>query len=249
MVVRDEMLRAAQSSRLRQAQPVLLMTIIGCCWQLCGTPWSARYCYAMSSSPLVQTLIGGGLAIVAGFIAAWWQTSRADNVARRIRQTERREQALLELDALASGLEARLEDLFRQVEHGQTPWQYQEALRVFGELQQHWRSKSSGVIPDPEIVSAYNAVVVAVDRLPTGAGFASFMSNLQAGDPGTVQGFVGDLAYVLGKLGELRKVVHDQVVSLLPHEPWLRRVAARALVPLRRRQRTPGELQKQAPPS
>jgi hypothetical protein len=180
----------------------------------------------MWSSPLVQTLIGGGLAIVGGLLAAWWQTSRADNVALRIRQAERREQALLELDVLASGLQVRLDELFRQVQQGQTPWQYQEALKVLGELTQHWRSKSSGVIPDPEIVSAYNAVVAATDRLPVGADFPPFMSNLQAGNPAALQGFVRDLGHVLEDLGDLRRVVHDQVTKLLPRKPWPRRVAA-----------------------
>lgn len=91
-------------------------------------------------------------------------------MARRIRQ---REQALLELDALASTLQARLDDLFRQVNRGQTPWQYQEALKVLGEVTQHWRSNSSGVIRDPEIVSAYNAIVVTAVRLPTTAEFST----------------------------------------------------------------------------
>jgi hypothetical protein len=41
------------------------------------------------SSALAQTLIGGGLAIVGGFVGAWWQTSRSDNVAQKIRRAER----------------------------------------------------------------------------------------------------------------------------------------------------------------
>jgi hypothetical protein len=195
----------------------------------------------MSSSPLVQTLVGGGLAIVGGFLTAWWQTTRADKVARRIRQAERREQALLELDALASTLQAQLDDLFGQVERGQTAWQYQEALRVFGELTQHWRGKSSGVIPDPQVVDAYNAVIVAADRLPSGAGFASFMSNLQAGHPITVQGFVDNLGHLREQLEEFRRVVHEQAANLLPREPWRRRVAARMRIAIHRQQQTPGQ--------
>jgi hypothetical protein len=39
---------------------------------------------------------------------------------------------------------------------------------------------------------------------------------LQAGDPATLQGFVGDLGQVLSELGGLRRVVHDQVMRLLP---------------------------------
>jgi hypothetical protein len=109
----------------------------------------------------------------------------ADQQVRQCGATIRqREQALLELDALASTLQARLDDLFRQVKQGQTPWQYQEALKVLGEVTQHWRSNSSGVIRDPEIVSAYNAVVVvAAARLPTTAEFSTVHIQVAGGRP------------------------------------------------------------------
>jgi hypothetical protein len=175
-------------------------------------------------STLWQTVIGAAAAIVGGLGAALYQTNRADNVARRIRHDERREQALLELDALASGLQARLDGLYRQVvEHGQGPWQYQEALNVVTELAQHWRSKSSGIISDPPIVDAYNALDVAAERLPRGAEYVAFMSNLQSGDPEPVRAFGRDLGQVLTRLDGLRQTVHVQVESLRPREPWWRR--------------------------
>lgn len=180
------------------------------------------------SSPLVQTLVGGGLAILGGLLTAWYQTRRADDVARRIRQSERREQALLELDALVSTLEARLDPLFRQAEQGQAQRPYQESLGLIGELAEHWRTKASGVIHDRDIVSAYNYVRVAADRIPSGAGYVAFMSNLQGNDPDTVRVFKRDLGHVLGQLGELRKVVRSRVENLLPREPWPKRAVARA---------------------
>ena len=61
----------------------------------------ARYCDAMSSA-LVQTLIGGALAIIGGLVAAWWQVSRSDSVAKKIRRAERYEGALIELNARAA---------------------------------------------------------------------------------------------------------------------------------------------------
>jgi hypothetical protein len=179
------------------------------------------------SSAFVQTLIGAVAAIIGGLGAAFYQTNRADKVARRIRYDERREGALLELDALASALQSRLDALYRQVERGQTQWQYQEALNVLGELAQHWRGKLSGVIPDQEIVNAYNAVDVASQRLPQGGEYVPFMSNLQANDPDTLQRFKNDLGYVLEKLGELRNHVHEQVEKLLPGEPLWRIVLSR----------------------
>ncbi len=70
---------------------------------------------------------------------------------------------------------------------------YQGALRVISELAEHWRRKSSADIPDTEIVDAYSAVAAAAARLPSGSGFAPFMSNLQAQDPDTLEGFKRDL--------------------------------------------------------
>ena len=61
----------------------------------------ARYCDAMSSA-LVQTLIGGALAIIGGLVAAWWQVSRSDSVAKKIRRAERYEGALIKLNAQAA---------------------------------------------------------------------------------------------------------------------------------------------------
>ncbi len=64
---------------------------------------------------------------------------------------------------------------------------------MISELAEHWRRKSSADIPDTEIVDAYSAVAAAAARLPSGSGFAPFMSNLQAQDPDTLEGFKRDL--------------------------------------------------------
>ncbi len=50
----------------------------------------------------MQTVIGGVLAIVGGLVAAWWQVSRSDSVAQKIRRAERYESALIELNARAA---------------------------------------------------------------------------------------------------------------------------------------------------
>jgi hypothetical protein len=91
----------------------------------------ARYCDAMSS-PLVQTLIGGGLAIVGGLLAASWQTARADNVAQIIRRDERYESALIELNARRA-----------------------EAAQHFDDLLDHWHSSASLIISGSAIVDAH----------------------------------------------------------------------------------------------
>ena len=49
-----------------------------------------------------------------------WQTRRADEVARRIRQAERRESALYDLYAVVASVEGRMAALNRQVQRGQT---------------------------------------------------------------------------------------------------------------------------------
>lgn len=47
---------------------------------------------------VIGAVIGAAGAIAGGFGAAWWQTSRADDVAQKIRRAERREAALLALN-------------------------------------------------------------------------------------------------------------------------------------------------------
>jgi hypothetical protein len=188
---------------------------------------------------MVQVLIGGALTVAGGFFAAWWQTNRADDVARDIRRDERRERGLLELNAVVAKAHARLDPLYRQAESGQTPFQYQEAIRVRGELAQHWESDAAGVISDQEVVDAYMAVDVSVHAgLPGGPSYAPYMADLQSGDKVAVQRFVRDLGHVLAELGDLNKVVQRKVKELSgKREPCPRRALITGRTRLRRRPR------------
>lgn len=82
------------------------------------------------SSAIVQTLIGAAAAIVGGLGAALWQTARADDVARRIRRTERYELALLDLNTTVTVLYSQLLELYRRVELGQHAAQHNEARQA-----------------------------------------------------------------------------------------------------------------------
>jgi hypothetical protein len=170
---------------------------------------------------LVQTLIGAAAAIVGGLVGAVWQTRRADDVARSIRRAERRENALLSLNAAVASILAELDPLYRQAEGGQTPFQYQEALRLVAELTSRWETESSAVIPDQDVINAYVDVRAAAhDGLPSGADFVRHMSDLQAADPEATKNFVRDLGRVLFLLGELKKVTQkriDDVLTLSRH--------------------------------
>jgi hypothetical protein len=164
---------------------------------------------------MLQVLLGGALTIAGGFVAAWWQTSRADDTARRIRREERSERALLELNSVVAQLLARLDPLYRQAESGQTQFQYQEAVNIMGELARHWESNAAGVITNPEVVRAYAQVNASVhDGLPGGSAYAPYMANLQSGSKESTQRFVRDLGRVLVDLGELKKIVQQRVTEL-----------------------------------
>jgi predicted aminopeptidase len=68
-------------------------------------------------------LVAGWRSLVA-LSPQWLQIVRADNVARRIRQTERREEALL---ALVSEHAARLDAIYS--EEPEYVWQYQQTVK------------------------------------------------------------------------------------------------------------------------
>ena len=165
---------------------------------------------------LVQTLVGAAAAIIGGLVGAVWQTRRADDVARSIRRAERREKGLLSLNATVASIQTELDRLYRQAERGQTPFQYQEALRLVGELTLHWETASSGVIPDADVINAYARVRAAAhDGLPSGPDFVRQMSDLQAADPAVTKKFVRDLSHVLFLLGELKKITQQHVDDVL----------------------------------
>lgn len=53
-------------------------------------------------------------AIAGRFLAAWWQTSRADKIARTIRRAERREEGLLVLNVRDTDVHAAIDRIYRQ---------------------------------------------------------------------------------------------------------------------------------------
>jgi hypothetical protein len=190
------------------------------------------------SSAFVQTLIGAAAAIVGGLGAALWQTTRADDVARRIRRAERREQALIDLNALVTVIYGQLLALYHQAEHGQNAAQHNQARQALGTLAEHWDSHSSGIISDPSIVNGYAHFNAAVQGgLPSTATLQR-VQELSSGDRAAGQRFLRDLGSVVGTLDELRKAIQEQV-KLLDSKPWQRRIPlmlrrARALPRLRK---------------
>jgi hypothetical protein len=176
------------------------------------------------SSALVQTLIGALAAIVGGLGAAFWQTARADDVARRIRRAERRERALIDLNADMTVSYGRLLALYRQAERGQNAAQHNEARQILGTLAEHWDSRFSGVISDPTIVNAYAHFSAAVQEGLPDAATLQRVQELSTGDRAAGQRFLRDLGHVVGKLDELRKAVQEQV-ELLDSKTLQRRMS------------------------
>jgi hypothetical protein len=195
------------------------------------------------SSAFVQTLIGALAAIVGGLGAAFWQTARADDVARRIRRAERHEKALIDLNALVTDIYGQLLALYRQAEHGQSAAQHNQARQALDTLAQHWDSRSSGIISDPQIVAAYAYFNVAVQEGLPATGTLQRVQELSAGDEAAGRRFLRDLGRVVGTLDELGKAVREQV-ELLDSEPSRRRASlslrkVRALVRKRQPERLP----------
>jgi hypothetical protein len=159
-------------------------------------------------------------AIVGGLGAALWQTARADDVARRIRRAERREQALIDLNALVTDIYGQLLALYRQAERGQNAAQHNQARQALDTLAQHWDSRSSGIISDPSIVAAYANFNVAVHEGLPATGTLQRVQELSTGDQAAGKSFLRDLGHVVGTLDELRVTVREQV-ELLDSKPSL----------------------------
>jgi hypothetical protein len=184
----------------------------------------ARATVCGMSSAFVQTLIGALAAIVGGLGAALWQTAHADDVARSIRRAERHEQALIELNALVTDIYGQLLALYRQAERGQSAAQHNQARQALDTLARHWDSRSSGIISDPPIVTAYAYFNAAVQEGLPATGTLQRVEELSAGDEAAGQRFLRDLGRVVGTLDELRKAVREQI-ELLDSEPSQRRIS------------------------
>jgi hypothetical protein len=173
-----------------------------------------------SSSPLWPTLIGAGAAIVGGFIGAWFQTNRADDVAREIRREERREQALQALQFQVGQTVDQVAEISKAaIAQGQTVFQYAAALKPLRALSELWLWQSTSAISeqsDPGIVRAYKDLDADVrERLPT-----VYTTDKLPTSPDKL---LADLDHVLALLRTLRSEVKLQVDGLLrPSPPWWR---------------------------
>ncbi|HEY5399211.1 MAG TPA: hypothetical protein VIL16_27890 [Trebonia sp.] len=110
-------------------------------------------------SAVLQTVIGAVAAIAGGFLVAWWQTSRADTIARTIRRAERREEGLLELNEKVTEVHDAIERVYSAAEHGQSTSQYQNARQELNGLHVFWDGRSVGVIPDQAVIDAYRTII------------------------------------------------------------------------------------------
>jgi hypothetical protein len=163
-----------------------------------------------------STVIGAAAAIIGGFGAAMWQTSRADKVALKIRRAERREAGLLELNVRLASVVTRLTDVRNSAGNGYASSQWQFAAMALRELRELWEGSSSGVIPDQSIVNAYNALDVAArEHLPEGSLGAQRQRDLSTGDEDVAERFVADLALVVQRAADLQKAVYGRVQGLL----------------------------------
>jgi hypothetical protein len=100
-----------------------------------------------------STIIGAAAAIAGGLGAAMWQSRRADDIARRVRRQERREQALL---ALYNKIQAIRDQLLSTApKEGISRARYNAVAQAVGELIQLWDQDWSAAIPDSPIRVAF----------------------------------------------------------------------------------------------
>jgi len=71
----------------------------------------------MRISPLVQTLIGGGLAIIGGLLVALYQSRHTRRLAIQLRAQEREEEGLLRLGAIVGEVESQMSTHLWNFEH------------------------------------------------------------------------------------------------------------------------------------
>jgi hypothetical protein len=72
------------------------------------------------TSPLVQTLIGGGLAILGGLLVALYQSSHTRRLAIQLRAEEREEEGLLRLGAIVGEGKSQMSPHLWNFEHDPT---------------------------------------------------------------------------------------------------------------------------------
>ena len=184
------------------------------------------------SSAFAQTLIGAAAAIVGGLGAAVWQTRRADEVARRIRQAERYEQSLLELNAKVSKAHAQFSVLYGNArtamlrgmaERYMLTSGYASARPPLNELRDHWYSAASLVIADKMIADAFAALHVAIATHVWYDGNMAYSQKPPESEKVDATQFLQDMEAVYLAVTVAKNHVAEQVKALQPREAWLRR--------------------------
>ena len=166
-------------------------------------------------SAILQTIIGAAAAIVGGFVGAWWQTRRADDVARRIRREERQEQALLALFSKASDVSERLANIRFAAATVPLTSQYEAARQAVSELRELWDTNLMAGIGDLTIATDVWAFYVRSGELLPG-GAKAMMQYAEDDTGAKVAHFIDDLSELSGLAARLRDLALAALDSRLP---------------------------------
>lgn len=166
-------------------------------------------------SGILQTLIGGVLAIVGGLLAVWWQARHADDIARRIRQEERREQGLLTFRVELVAALKEVDEAFRSVEGrrelSSSAWT--ASYKALARLEQVWETDVTACVPDRVITEKFLEIRgLRHDLLPWAAPPPPRKDADQAK---AADDFERGLGSLLAHLAWLKNEVDDRVKELL----------------------------------
>jgi hypothetical protein len=165
-------------------------------------------------SAFLLTVLGGALAIAGGLGTAVWQTRRADDVARRIRQQERREQGLLALNSKLAEVMARLEYLHGVAQVTPFSGQYATAVKAIDELRYLWQSDLCTRVADPRVVASMTALdAEASERMPSGSDGMAHYAEETPRDK--VVHFLDDLEHMVGLVKAVKTSVDGEIRALL----------------------------------
>jgi hypothetical protein len=110
------------------------------------------------TSPLVQTLIGGGLAILGGLLVALYQSSHTRRLAIQLRAEEREEEGLLRLGAIVGEGKSQMSPHLWNFEHDpnsvSTDQAAAEAERMRSQLWEVWQQELAWKIRDKAVGEA-----------------------------------------------------------------------------------------------
>lgn len=190
----------------------------------------ARYSDAMSSA-LVQTLIGGALAIIGGLVAAWWQVSRSDSVAKKIRQAERYEGALIELNARTAETVSQVCKVWNDSRSARlrNPRQEKTAASEYDRMRDplekllgHWQAVASLAISDSTIVEAFARLYRESAEHVWREGSVAYRSNPPIGGWADTTQLLQDLEAVSVAVSDTGKEVRLRVAALheAPRSPF-----------------------------